>query len=218
MRRRRGPGGMTEPGVTFSDMTISSGRPEVSDRALMRRVAGGDEPAFTSLVDRYGPRLFVVARRLLGSPADAEDAVQRTLLRCLTGARSYRPAWAVSTWLYRILTNVCIDQMRRRGPAEAWRRSATHDAAAPDGRQAGGGGRRSRAIARIDAADRIHRRLDLDRALARVPREARLLLALRYADGLSYSELARTRGISINTVKSQLARGKSILRAALEGE
>src|ERR1700732_4624258 len=57
--------------------------------------------------------------------------------------------------------------------------------------------------------------LDLHRALEQVPREARVLLALRYVDGLSYGELARIRGISINTVKSQLARGKSLLRAEL---
>jgi len=54
-------------------------------------------------------------------------------------------------------------------------------------------------------------------AAAIEPREARILLALRYVDGLSYHELARVRGISVNTVKSQLARGKSILRAALQG-
>ena len=59
-------------------------------------------------------------------------------------------------------------------------------------------------------------RIDLQRALARVPREARVLLALRYVDGLSYREMARIRGITVNTVKSQLARGKSILRTALQ--
>ena len=57
--------------------------------------------------------------------------------------------------------------------------------------------------------------MDLRRALERVPREARVLLALRYVDGLSYGELARVRGISVNTVKSQLARGKALLRAEL---
>ena len=57
--------------------------------------------------------------------------------------------------------------------------------------------------------------MDLHRALDRVPREARVLLALRYVDGLSYGELARIRGISVNTVKSQLARGKALLRAEL---
>ena len=59
------------------------------------------------------------------------------------------------------------------------------------------------------------RDLDLHRALERVPREARVLLALRYAEGLSYGELARIRGISVNTVKSQLARGKAVLREEL---
>ena len=59
------------------------------------------------------------------------------------------------------------------------------------------------------------RDLDLHRALVRVPREARVLLALRYAEGLSYGELARIRGISVNTVKSQLARGKALLREEL---
>ena len=58
-------------------------------------------------------------------------------------------------------------------------------------------------------------RVDVVQALERVPREARLLLALHYVDGLSYQELARVRGISVNTVKSQLSRGKAILKRHL---
>ena len=166
-----------------------------TDREVMARVAGQDETAFSVLVERYGGRLLAVARRLLGSRADAEDAVQRTLLQCYTGASSYQPQWAVSTWLYRILTNVCVDELRRRATRTA------HGAS----------------YAAIDSArPREPRRdLDLNRALARVPREARVLLALRYAEGLSYGELARIRGISVNTVKSQLARGKALLREEL---
>lgn len=166
-----------------------------TDRAVMARVAGRDEAAFSVLVERYGGRLLAVARRLLGSRADAEDAVQRALLQCYTAASSYQPQWAVSTWLYRILTNVCVDELRRQATRTAY------DA-----------GQRA-----LDSArPREPRRdLDLHRALARVPREARVLLALRYAEGLSYGELARIRGISVNTVKSQLARGKALLREEL---
>ncbi len=164
----------------------------------MRRVARRDEEAFAELVGRYGARLLAVARRLLGSVTDAEDAVQRALLQCYVSAGTYRPQWAVSTWLYRILTNVCVDEMRRRAS-----RAALGAAAAAEPRGA--------------VPDAHGERLDLARALARVPREARVLLALRYVDGLSYGELARIRGISLNTVKSQLARGKAILRATLEG-
>src|SRR6185369_5033146 len=168
-----------------------------TDREVIARVARQDEAAFSVLVERYGGRLLAVARRLLGSRADAEDAVQRTLLQCYTGASSYQPQWAVSTWLYRILTNVCVDELRRRATRTA------HDERSAAGPLSSSNHRPPDAY------------LDLHRALERVPREARVLLALRYVDGLSYGELARIRGITINTVKSQLARGKSLLRAEL---
>ncbi len=148
-----------------------------------------DESAFARLAEEYAARLYTVAFRMLGNRADAEDAVQRTLLKCFAARRSYSPRWAVSTWLYRALANDCIDELRRRRAA----------AEAPP---------RATSAATVE-------RIDLARALERVPREARLLLALHYVDGLSYKDLAAIRGISINTVKSQLARGKAILRGAL---
>lgn len=152
-----------------------------------------DERAFAKVAEDYAGRLYAVAYRMLGHRADAEDAVQRALMKCFAGRSSYSPQWAVSTWLYRALSNVCIDELRRRrvrlepeGPPEAGRH-------------------------RDPAAD-----IDLGRALETVPREARLLLALHYVDGLSYQELAAIRGISVNTVKSQLARGKTILARELK--
>ncbi|HET8576308.1 MAG TPA: sigma-70 family RNA polymerase sigma factor [Methylomirabilota bacterium] len=170
-----------------------------TDRRLMQRVTRGDGTAFTELAERFGGRLLTVAGRLLGSRQDAEDAVQRALLQCYTGAAGYQPRWAVSTWLYRILTNVCVDELRRRSTraAHAERSAAAAVLEAPGNHRPPGA------------------YMDLHRALERVPREARVLLALRYVDGLSYGELARIRGISVNTVKSQLARGKSLLRAEL---
>lgn len=170
-----------------------------SDRRLMERIAQRDEAAFAHLVEQYGGRLSAVARRLLGSRADAEDAVQRAFLQCYAGASGYRPEWAVSTWLYRILTNICVDELRRRVTRTAY---DTRLAVELLGQ---GSGKRQPPAAY----------LDLYRALERVPREARVLVALRYVDGLSYGELARIRGISVNTVKSQLARGKALLRAEL---
>ena len=170
--------------------------PRAEDRALMRRVRRRDEEALTALVGRYAPKMLGVARRLIG-PADAEDAVQRAFVQAYLGAGSYRERWAVSTWLYRILTNVCVDELRRRS-VRARHRTAAQAEAPP--------------AERPDVAAR----LDLERALGVVPREARVLLALRYVDGLSHAELARIRGISVNTVKSQLARGKVILRRALD--
>ena len=154
-----------------------------------------DETAFTRLAEAYAARLYAVAFRLLRNRADAQDAVQRALLKSYAARESYSPRWAVSTWLYRILTNVCVDELRRRRP--------TTDIV--DVR-----------VSTPSSAGAIGDRIDVSRALETVPREARVLLALHYVDGLSHQELAAIRGISVNTVKSQLARGKTIMRAALQ--
>ena len=150
-----------------------------------------DARTFARASEEYAARLYTVAYRLLGNRADAEDAVQRALLKAFEARESYAPRWALSTWLYRVLTNVCIDELRRR-------RRGLPEPLAP-----------GRAGTQVERAD-------LARALASVPREARVLLALHYVNGLSYRELAAIRGISVNTVKSQLARGKAILKHALE--
>jgi RNA polymerase sigma-70 factor (ECF subfamily) len=153
-----------------------------------------DERTFARLAEDYAGRLYAVAYRMLGHRADAEDAVQRALTKCYAARATYSPRWAASTWLYRALSNVCIDELRRRRPLEPLDDGIA--GAPPPG------------------PDRLH----LARALEAVPREARLLLALHYVDGLSYRELAAVRGISVNTVKSQLARGKAIMKRALEAE
>jgi RNA polymerase sigma-70 factor (ECF subfamily) len=156
-----------------------------------------DEGAFARVAQEYRARLYVVAYRLLGNRSDAEDAVQRALLKCFAARDTYSTQWAISTWLYRALTNVCIDDLRRRRS-----RSVAMQASSEIGPRHHGAG---------TAGERV----DVERALARVPREARMLLALHYVDGLSFVELARIRGISVNTVKSQLARGKTIMREVL---
>ena len=171
-----------------------------------------DERTFTRLAEEYAGRLYSVAYRMLGNRADAEDAVQRALLKCFAARASYSPQWAVSTWLYRALTNVCIDELRRRrvrneGDLDPESGQSAVARARRDGAAASG-----LAVAPPPAAERI----DLTRALATVPREARMLLALHYVEGLGYRELAKVRGISVNTVKSQLTRGKAILKKALE--
>lgn len=152
-----------------------------------------DERTFARLAEEYAGRLYAVAFRMLGHRADAEDAVQRALTKCYAARATYSPRWAASTWLYRALSNVCIDELRRRRP-----RAELDEAVC---------GTTARSI----------EHLDVRRALDAVPREARLLLALHYVDGLSYRELAAVRGISVNTVKSQLARGKAIMKRALDG-
>jgi RNA polymerase sigma-70 factor (ECF subfamily) len=169
-----------------------------SDEALFKQVQAGRRDAFAVLVDRYHRRAFAVALRLLGRREDAEDAVQQAFLRLYEARGEYNPRWRLSTWFYRILTNACVDELRRRRPL------------LPLGETDG------------PAPDSPHRTLELaerDRllhaALATVPVEARIVLTLYYGDGRSYREIGAIRGISVNTVKTHLRRGRLALRKAL---
>ena len=164
-----------------------------NDSELVALVADGSEDAFAELVGRYQHRFFAVARRMLGHDGDAEDAVQATFLRVFRHAGAYRREWRGSTWLYRILTNVCVDQWRkRRRLREAGELGDEPTAAAPQGA-----------------------RVDVDRALAKLPPEARAILVLCYVEDFSYAEIARARGVTVNTVKTQLRRAKRLMRKHL---
>jgi len=167
-----------------------------SDAVLLRRTACGDEDAFALLVHRYERRFYGIARRMLGDDRDSEDAVQLAFLRVFTKAGEYRDGFAGSTWLYRVLTNVCIDAYRKRC---AETRAVEARPPAP-----GAGGPRAE-------------RLDLEAALARLPAEGRVVVLLRYVDDLPYAEIARVRGVTVNTVKTHLRRAKQLLRRHLGG-
>src|SRR4029450_10378153 len=118
-----------------------------------------DARTFARASEEYAARLYTVAHRLLGNRADAEDAVQRALLKAFEARESYAPRWALSTWLYRVLTNVCIDELRRR-------RRVPPEPFPP-----------SRAGTQVERAD-------LARALDTGPREARVLLGPHYGNGV----------------------------------
>jgi RNA polymerase sigma-70 factor (ECF subfamily) len=168
---------------------------EVSDGALLRSIAQGGGDAFTILVRRYERRFYTLARRMLGRDADAEDAVQLAFLHVLTRAAGYDASWSGSTWLYRVLTNVCID---------AWRKRRLDAVPARE------------ELPRATSA--AEERIDVQAALAKLPAEARVILLCCYVGGLSYGEIARVRGISVNTVKTQLRRAKRAMRSSLEEE
>ena len=169
-----------------------------SDEAIFRQVQRGDRSAFATLVDRFERRALAVAIRVLGRREDAEDAVQQAFLRLYESRASYNPRWRLNTWFYRILVNACIDELRRRRPADP-----------ADVAEMPGADNPERAA--------IHRDLSrsLQAALVAVPTEARIALTLYYGDGRSYQEIGRIRGVSVNTVKTHLRRGRLALRRAL---
>ena len=169
-----------------------------SDETLFRLVQRGDRRAFSVLVQRFGRRAYAVAHRLLGRREDAEDAVQQAFLRAYESRASYDARWRFNTWFYRILVNTCVDELRRRRPTEPVEASDIPGAETPE----------------HTAMDR-ERQLYLQAALAEVPTEARIVLTLYYGDGKSYRQIGEIRGVSVNTVKTHLRRGRVALKRAL---
>jgi len=173
---------------------VSSGHARLRDESeLIARIAGVGSSIPVVRAGRRRRRFYSVARRILGGAGEAEDAVQTTFLRIFRHAADYRDEWRTSTWLYRILANVCIDQWRKRRRLG----DVTEPTDVP-ARQASGS-----------------ERIDVDRALSKLPPEARVILILCYVEELSYGEIAKARGITINTVKTQLLRAKRFMRKHL---
>jgi RNA polymerase sigma-70 factor (ECF subfamily) len=172
-----------------------------SDEWLFGRVQEGDQSAFGLLVQRYQNRIYSMALKMLSHQHDAEDACQQAFLQVWQKRQSYNPKWRFNTWLYRIVTNVCIDEYRRCQRRQlAPETIATTSPTLPSPAQV--------------YEQQEHGRM-LTEALQHIPVEARLLLILYYMEGLSYAEAANIRGISVHTVKSQLRRAKALLRQRL---
>ena len=172
-----------------------------TDEALMAGARRGDVDAFAALVRRYQDRVFTVALRLARNRATAEDVAQQAFLQAWERHHAYDQRWRVSTWLYRIVTNLCVDEHRRRARAFAL----------SPGRDMG----RPRAAHPHEALEARETRDRLNGALEALPAAQRRVLVLRYLDDLSYGEIGRICGLPVNTVKSHLLRGKAALRRDL---
>lgn len=158
------------------------------------RSAGDRQAAFHELVQRFQHRLFAVCFRVLGSPGDAEEAVQETFVKLARHADSFREEAKLSTWLYRVARNVCTDRVRY----EARRPSTPVDDIAavadePDAQDH---------LAAHDTAVAVRGALD------QLDEQSRTLLLLIAVDGLSYAEAAEVADLPVGTVKSRVSRAR----------
>lgn len=175
---------------------------EVHD--LIRRAQGGDEWAFQDLLRMYERRAWRVARNMVPSDEDARDLVQEAFLRVFRNLDRFDFEHAFSTWLYRIVTNLAIDHLRKRRPAfsttpvdeeEGERELLDHRAEAPSAR-----------MERDETADEVRACLD---ALAP---HFQSVLVLRELEGLSCSEIADIVGATNVTVRWRLHRGRKLFQ------
>jgi len=174
----------------------------VPDETLLVLYARGDAEAARELTDRMLPRALSVATRVLGDRAEAEDVAQEAMLRLWRIAPDWQTGQAkVSTWLYRVAMNLCIDlQRKRRGGTVALNDAPDPADNAPSAAE------QLVAKARSDA---------LQDALAQLPDRQRQAVVLRHLEELANPEIAEILGVSVEAVESLVARGKRGLTAAL---
>ena len=179
---------------------------EVPDEALLVLYANGDRAAARLLTLRLAPRALGYAARILSDRAEAEDVAQEAMLRLWRVAPEWRQGEAqVSTWLYRVVTNLCTDRLRarqRRGPQGAAEEMDAVADAAPG------------VEARMMGADRM---AALDEALAALPERQRMAVVLRHIEEMTNPEIAAVMEIGVEAVESLVARGKRALAARLAG-
>ncbi|OLS52227.1 RNA polymerase sigma factor [Rhodovulum sulfidophilum] len=184
------------------DMPFDAGDGE-ADEALLLACGRGDARAARLLTLRMTPWVLSYARRLLRDAAEAEDVAQEAMLRLWRIAPDWRPGEArVTTWLYRVVTNLCTDRLRRR------RGAALDEVPEPPDDSPG-------AEARLQQAARV---AALDAALARLPERQRQAVILRHIEGLSNPEIAAVLEIGVEAVESLTARGKRALARILAGQ
>jgi RNA polymerase sigma-70 factor (ECF subfamily) len=172
-----------------------------SQVGLAERAREGDSDAFWSLVEPYDRGLRALAYRLLGDRDLMDDALQEAYLKAFRALPSFRGDSAVASWLYRIVYNACLDQLRRAGR----RRHAPLEAAG------------ERSDPGPDPAEVATRRHDLGTALASLSPDMRAAVLLVDAEGMDYGEAAETLGIPRGTLASRLNRARAHLRRALGG-
>jgi RNA polymerase sigma-70 factor (ECF subfamily) len=181
------------------------------DHGLVERARSGENAAFRELVERHQRRAFVLALALVRDEQDAREIVQEAFLRVHRGLDRFQGGSSFFTWLYRIVTNLSIDLMRKPSRREVElddRFDLRDDAETP-------------LLARIEGAnpDDSLRRREITRRiqeeLEALPPYHRGVIVMREVDGMSYEEMAEAMGVSKGTIMSRLFHARQKLQRAL---
>lgn len=177
-----------------------------TDALLIARARDGDRRALDRLLREHEPRIYAVCRRIAGNDADALDATQEALMAVVRGLERFDGRARFSTWVYRVATNACLDELRRRR-----RRPIVGLPEHPDGTPI-------EPPADEPAVDAVVAdRLLVDAALSELPEDFRAAVVLRDLCQLDYREIAEVLDVPPGTVRSRIARGRAQLAARIIG-
>ena len=175
----------------------------MNEKELILLLQQGDESAFETILRLYEKKVYTLCRRMCGNDEDAQEAAQDAFLSLWRSAKSFRGDASLSTWLYRLATNACIDLLRRN--KRGGERVSLDD--------------EETTLELVDESPLPEQTLErketqrlVEKGLAALPEDYRAILLLREAEGLSYAEIADAMHMELGTVKSRISRGRVLLR------
>jgi RNA polymerase sigma-70 factor, ECF subfamily len=194
----------------MKDRVTARVTPESSEREAITRAQHGDAAAFECLYKAHCGRVYGVCLRMIKNPADAEDLTQQVFLQFFRNIGKFRGESRLSTWLHRVTVNVVLMHLRRKKPMEI---------PAEDLECRGLSGERPSELDPADTStpDEVDR-LNLMRAIRRLPPGYKRFFLLRDVIGYEHNQVARLLGCSIGCSKSQVHKARKRLRQLLQGE
>ncbi len=181
---------------------------EQNDADLVRQTLCGNTSAYNGLVMRYQRQVYNLAYRMLGNAEDAGDLVQETFLRAYGALASFRQDASFLTWLYKIASNLCIDQLRSRKARSA----LSLDVELEEGREPAAD---SRSCSPEELAIRDSVQEVVQRAISNLPEKYRVVVVMRHLQDMSVEEIAGVLDMPTGTVKTHLFRAREMLRGRL---
>jgi RNA polymerase sigma-70 factor (ECF subfamily) len=176
-----------------------------NERELIALAKRGDVRAFEALIAAHRERVFQFALGCVKNPSEAEDLAQEALIKAFRGLASFREDASFSTWLFRIVKNAFLDDVKSRAGKEQAQTAPLDDV--PD--LPSGADTPERDALRRASADAVQA------ALAELPPDFRMVVTLFDVQGFSYDEISEVLAIPVGTVKSRLSRGREALRGLL---
>ena len=181
------------------------------ERALIEKCKNGDIESFEKLIEKYQVVAFNIAYRMIGNKEDASDMAQEALIKVFKSLKNFRGDSSFSTWFYRIVTNKCIDTLRKMKKVktvsldkEFETESGSYSMEVADNKYL------------PDKLYEVKEKQELvQAALKKVPEKYRTVLVLRDIQGFTYDEIVEITNNPLGTVKSRISRGRLLLKEIL---
>jgi RNA polymerase sigma-70 factor, ECF subfamily len=190
------------------------------DRTLIERAQTGDRAAFELLVQRYDRQVLRLALNVLGSPDDARDVYQEAFLKIYRNLHRFRFECAFYTWIYRIVTNICLDHLRRRRSHPEEQPPVLRSASADERRDGDFFDHQQQTAPYSDPERQVLGReigLQVEWALEALSPRERMVFEMRHYQGMKLRAIGEALGTTEETVKNSLFRATHKLRSRLEG-